>query len=35
MLVMVHMADLGLFYVVVGEHCARCQSTSKSGIGLG
>jgi hypothetical protein len=33
MLFMVHLADLGLFYVVAGDHCARCRLVGESGIG--
>jgi hypothetical protein len=33
MLLMVNLADLGLFYVVAGEHCARCQLVGESGTG--
>jgi uncharacterized membrane protein YecN with MAPEG domain len=33
MLFMVHVADLGLFYVAVGDHFARCQLVGESGIG--
>jgi hypothetical protein len=30
---MVNMADLGLYYVVAGDHLARCRSTGESEIG--
>jgi hypothetical protein len=33
MLFMVHLAELGLLYVVAGEHCARCWLVGESGIG--
>jgi hypothetical protein len=33
MLFMVHVADLGLFYVAAGDHFARCQLVGESGIG--
>jgi hypothetical protein len=33
MFFMVNMADLGLFYVVVGDHFERCHSDGESGIG--
>jgi hypothetical protein len=30
---MVHVANLGLFYVAAGDHFARCWLVSESGIG--
>jgi hypothetical protein len=33
MFFMVNMDDLGLYYVVVGDHFARCRSVGESGIG--
>jgi hypothetical protein len=33
MFFMVNMADLGLYYVVAGDHYARCRWAGESGIG--
>jgi hypothetical protein len=33
MFLIVHVADLGQFYVCVGELCARCLLVGESGIG--
>jgi hypothetical protein len=33
MLFMVHLADIGLLYVVAGDHCARCRLVGEIRIG--